>query len=337
MLPLPSTSLTGSFDHLNAVALSETVAILRPMMHEIVMKILQAQDDAPPAPPPVLLDLLQRQPVDQLWEKISGDFNSRPHMLKRGIKPVGRDLTVYDPAYFLRQAGAAVMGAVAPDSVIRSLFELKIDALFLTGYDCVPFPYWPFVAQSAWEDLTFQFELGLTIRRKMREQVWLEVNEAHCPTFSLNTFWALILLLPHPQGGLIRRFLPALNTSPQGCRAFLWGLFRRRKTTLPVEDYSVKWLAGMADSLREDALRQVAQPGWAGFWDQWLICKALQIWKPWPEKKLEPFFHALLLLPLVQEKLQSQVEEYRQQGILKTAPPWNFGRAFVANERPRWC
>ncbi len=301
----PSTSTTLSVEQLTAVPFSETAAVLRYLIRDVVMVILRT--DMPVSmPPPNLVDILQRQPLDKLWQKITADPNTRVAMQRRGLPSAKQDGRGTNQTFFLNQAAASIEGKLTPESALKTMLETKREALNLSWYELVPSAYWPFVIQSAWEDLNFQFELAAFVRRTLRGRVLFEANDSHCPVFSSNTLWALILLLKHPGG-------PGKPAA-----------------------YPLEWLQEAAISLREVALQQIGSSGWAGFWDQWLICEALRVWKPVPEKNLAPFFRSLLDLPFVKEKLKDRMQEYLQPEILKITPPWRFGRSFLPDERPKW-
>lgn len=104
----------------------------------------------------------------------------------------------------------------------------------------LPDAIWPYAGHIAWREPHFQLALADDLNRWLCRRYLFDGDATPFPHFHPNTFWTLFYL-----GALQRpRFFP-----------------------------SREWRRSAA--LATLARREILQPDWAGFWDQWLLCHAL--------------------------------------------------------------
>lgn len=137
----------------------------------------------------------------------------------------------------------------------------------------LPDAFWPLVAQMAWNDLSFREEILQASYESLKHELPLMSGTPHQLTLNPGCFWTLILL-----------------TSDQTpFSAFLSGHRER---------------VGVVSALRRAAASQLITAGWAGFWDQWLIQRALKNW-PQAVDELDRVSRRILAgLPLIKDALQ---------------------------------
>jgi len=134
----------------------------------------------------------------------------------------------------------------------------------------LPDDLWPVLSEVAWRDLDFQYWVAAQVRMYFRPQVLFMPDETLVAKLFPTTLWALIALAgvetsaprgPHPNRQTLRRAVKRLQNR------------------------------GEQEALQTN--------GWAGFWDQWIVSKALQRW-PGALRALDAKLHgALLALPLL--------------------------------------
>ncbi len=104
----------------------------------------------------------------------------------------------------------------------------------------LPDAIWAYAGHLAWLEPHFQLGLADDLNRWLCQRYLFDADATPFPHFHPNTFWVLFYL-----GSLQRpRFFP-----------------------------SREWRRSIA--LADLARREILQPDWAGFWDQWLLCHAL--------------------------------------------------------------
>ena len=130
----------------------------------------------------------------------------------------------------------------------------------------LPHVLYPVVEKAAWSDLRFQRSMALRVYDYLRERVLFIPGERLDPGFSPRAFQALI--------GLAE----------------------------PGESPGQKMFLRMVEEIREEAREHVLVEGWAGFWDQWLICVARQKWPLAFEREKSRFCRSLLALPLFSKR-----------------------------------
>lgn len=143
----------------------------------------------------------------------------------------------------------------------------------------LPLEFWPLAAEMAWREPGFQHRTAELLRENLRGRIlWTRgrVRSAPLPLVEPNTFWALLALAG------------AGNPARQ--------LFKPRRMAI----------LGALTRFHGLAVEQASAPGWAGFWDQWILIEASQRWSATARDVAEPLRSALAALPL---KRLAQVSE----------------------------
>jgi len=201
----------------------------------------------------------------------------------------------------------AIAGKLSPRAWrARVLGQLKLRFGGLPSI-YLPDDLWPVLTEVAWRDLDFQYWVAAQVRIYFRPQVLFKPGEVPFAELSPKTMWVLIVLSGAGISRPSRSFIP-------GQRTILRAVRRLQGT-------------GQRQALES--------PGWAGFWDQWVISEALQRW-PGALKSLDAELRdALLALPLLtitspetlaqQDKKRKSKTETRQLAVLnwkKEMPEW---------------
>jgi hypothetical protein len=139
-----------------------------------------------------------------------------------------------------------------------------------TPGDGLPDVLWPVAAEAAWQEPGFLYKTAWDVFQYLRNEELFSPYQTPNIEFSHGTYWVLIALA-----------LPKRLTLAQ------WFSRGQRRTLNAVK------------CLQEEARRQVMVEGWAHFWDQWLLKRAV---KSWPSAFIHPdrrFFESLTGLPLL--------------------------------------
>lgn len=141
--------------------------------------------------------------------------------------------------------------------------------------DGLPDVLWPVAAEAAWKAPGFLYEIAWNLFQYLRKEELFSPFETPNVEFSHGAYWVLIALA-----------VPKRLTLRQ------WFSWRQRRTF-----YTAK-------RLQAEARRQVMVKGWAHFWDQWLIKRAV---KNWPSAFIHldsRFFESLTQLPLTDGSME---------------------------------
>lgn len=196
--------------------------------------------------------------------------------------------------------------------------------LFPVQPPLLPIMFWEIAGDSAWLDLDFQKSAAEQVRAVLSTRYLFSIkgrwtivsSQAEKPPagkdvganpvarFSPRTFWSLIALLP---------CTPTLASGPAA-------EFEKRRQA--------------AVGLQNMARMQVIFPGWANFWDQWLVKEFFTWWQPKEEPNNTAIYHSLLKLPYLQTArpgapLQSPDQTGTDTEIDLAHPDWEA-------ERPLW-
>ncbi len=165
----------------------------------------------------------------------------------------------------------------------------------------LPDDFWHMVGQIAWQDIFFQKTAAYKIRNYFRDRVVFTLGDKAVTVLSPNTFWILI--------ALARRTEP-LHNNPQVNKELY---IEAMKQVLAIVEHHV----------------QQAEK-WAGFWDQWVIWKALQC-RPAGIKNFKsqlrtaiadlPIFEYMGSASLEQEKSGTEVEK-NEHPLVMADPAW---------------
>lgn len=304
---------------ITAVPFDEIVLVLRRIMEQVVPGIFK--EEVTVRKPPNLVELLQRQPLQEIWQKLIADPDSRDGMEVRGIASEKPEREGKAP-YFDQILNEYIQHKQKRHIFEQALINRELGLLSFRGYDLLPDLYWPLAANAAWQDGEFQIRVGYAAWNYLRHTEILTQNESSIPSLSTNTFWALLLMLePEPQANTVK--VPVMKQRSQG------------ESQLP-GTFSPTWVGREAGALRTAALIQASAPGWAEFWDQWLIAQAIRAWQPSPSGDVIELFQGLLHLSVVNELLPDVVESYRKQLNLKSKPSINLARPYAARKQPGW-
>jgi hypothetical protein len=312
----PVTPAGITAEQLLAIPFDEVVAVLRGLIDELVPQILRVQGRSTPT----LMGLLQRQPLQVLFRKTMADPNSRDGLTQRGQPGQQSDDTT-NRSFFDQHIASFIQSGQLGSQLNQAFTNRELASLTFMGYELIPVMYWPLAANAAWCDGEFQFRVGYLARQYLRQTEFLTPIEPSLPSFSPNVFWILLLLLPENT-----------HAGPGG------QLFQRggKIDSSTVPDLPLIWIQRAEKTLRSVANIAAATPGWAGFWDQWLITQAIRVWKPSLASDMLGMFHALLNLPVVNEQLPEETTAYETRLNLKGSPPFNLARPEVQTERPGW-
>ncbi len=325
-----------------AIPFLETVSVLRGVIEEIGARLMS------PSPAsqadslrPALPQLLERQPVAAIWQKNAAHPDSREGQQKRGEilqeKDALKDLAVFNQA--IRQY---LDGKTDLNLFYQSITRRELSSLTLAGYDLLPKIYWPLAAQAAWRNPEFQLRFGYLVWSYLRCACLFTPDEVSAPTFSPQTFWALILLLDLRPNTTPSRGLDGMLNGLRESSGALKDIFQQANPkNSPAQANSElvpspAWLGGAAKTLRATALEEAGAPGWAGFWDQWLLARAVAAWAPVPEGDTQEFYQALLDLPVMKDQIPQIVESYRSKYNWQKPPAIKLDRPFVPGEKPGW-
>jgi hypothetical protein len=179
----------------------------------------------------------------------------------------------------------------------------------------VPDALWPVVAERAWGSPQFQQEAALLARQILQTQYLFPPGELPRPIFATGTFWALLLLaqtpyLPAFRPQLGQLFSPSVLRSPSRFGRHLGGIGRALWDRIPPATWA--WLPTAA-ACRQRAARHLgrraatellAAEGWAGFWDQHVMTRAILLWHDGEPDLPAHVRTALLALPVVHEAMR---------------------------------
>ena len=249
----------------------------------------------------LLVSLLREESRPVLTAYISSQLSQRL-ALPRGAVVSKSEITYAD---LLSQS---VYGQLSKSAWIGGVGGRVARAIGLDSSQLFPDIAWPLVAELAWHHLDVQHRVAGWIHEYLHTRTFILPGERSLAQLSLKTFWVLIALSAATQSNLPRR-----------------------------ASQEERWHYTAASHLQEIAQRQALTPDWAGFWDQWVLLKALQAWQPKGTTLDVRFFHALLALPLVRlaaPELSNKLLQ-EQQGLapgtaIKLATPeWK-------EEMPKW-
>jgi hypothetical protein len=300
----------------------EIVMMLRELMDQILPLLFDTQMGVSAGGlPPSLVNLLQQQSTQEIWRKLISDPYSYAEMEIMGNLGAGID-TKDDLAAFSQIFSSYMNSNQSNQKLNSAIIEQEMKSLFYREYDLIPARFWPITATAAWIDVEMQYRVGYAIYEYLRHTEIFSQNESCVPTFSVNTFWVLILLCAHDPMAGKRPSLGVNRTVKSGDQI--------ANTPPPM------WPRYIGDVLRSAAQKQAKKSGWAGFWDQWIISQAILVWKPTPASDISEFFTALLSLPVIHQRLPNQVEDYRKRFNLKDSSNIDLGRSLSPSEKPSW-
>jgi len=145
-------------------------------------------------------------------------------------------------------------------------------ALGASPFHILPDAFWPLATHMAWEDPMFCHQYaGLVVGILKKEPPLINGLVPHI-SFSPITFQVLILLAANKQ---------PFSISLSGQRA----------------------LVRITNRLRQGSAMMVSENQWAGFWDQWLIVRALRYWPEGAEELAPSLRRILARLPLLDNTL----------------------------------
>jgi len=305
----------------NRLPIEETATVLRELSHSLLDAALDHAEE------PDLNCLLDLRPTRfhksgrmgplTLYDR----FRLGTLAFRRGLaRLLGKDRQKSGYLQMLAKYDALVNrggGRLSPGVRRRLLSDILVENLSDPRPQFLPEDFWQLAGDLAWQDLQFQYEAGRRVARFLRTQVVFNQGEIPRPLFSARVFWALLVL-----------------ARPQRRR---WG--KKRK------------IAVAMTRLAREGRRLIAAGGWAGFWDQWLICEYLRGHPQAISGHDAVFEAALRALPLLTEaRLELTLEGNwsqapHQQGLMAAAnwreqmpswmPAWYL--TFEADEptRPR--
>jgi hypothetical protein len=275
----------------------EMAAVLRGLMGDICADVLSLNRTSPR---PNLLEFLGKQPM----------ISSLGATRENGTRP-DRSL-VSDLDSFKAIVQGYLGGRSSPDDFQRALIKRELVSLTFEDYDILPRMYWGLAAQGAWLSPEFQEEIGYKTCSWLRSSIFLDAGGLGTPTFSANTFWSLLIMLKTISS-------PAQMPGNRPSSAVREGG--------PEE---------IEKALHSAAVEEAYVPGWAGFWDQWLLAKALAAWLPVPEPAMKAFYKALFDLPAIKKDIPYVVENYASKYKWQELTTLKLGRTIKSVEVPDW-
>jgi hypothetical protein len=134
----------------------------------------------------------------------------------------------------------------------------------------LPDGWWALAGELGWREPIVAIDHACTLRDTLRRRVLVDLGELPVPMLAPQTHWTLIALA---NGGVRHR-------GQSSARRLLRGVQR----------------------LQVIAAKQVvAQAAWAGFWDQWLLLEAIELWSGALQRVDKNLAAALRRLPLADE------------------------------------
>jgi len=167
-----------------------------------------------------------------------------------------------------RYARKVILGKVSEDSFVRRM-QIQVQTAF--RQDTVlglSIEQWALAGEAAWQDIAFQHQLYREMDRRLRSEVLLEGGRPPNAFFSSRAIWVLVGL------AATQPVAPGLKMN--------------------------KALRKLKEPLAQVSARMGLVDGWAGYWDQWLMVRALPLVRRTYAFQDSRIIQAVKMLPLRQ-------------------------------------
>lgn len=191
-----------------------------------------------------------------------------PNPLSRRLKPkrfLGRRMS----RYFAKRSLRRIMRGRMKWASYRDEFATEVQGqLHEASRLGLPPEMWRLAGEAAWLDTHFQHDINRVLDARLRGEVLLAGGRPERVTISPRAIWAVIALAA---------------TQP-----------RTRRENRALSRISRQWCEAFAKVAHQQALGE----SWAGFWDQWLLSRALPLFKRRFPGRESGLLQALITMPL---------------------------------------
>lgn len=228
--------------------------------------------------------------TQELWPGPGSDKKKKVGRLKKMWKRAGQ-------RYRLKQ----IMSGKTDWDRFRGTFRQDaIRAMKVDTYLGLTQQMWQLAAEAAWQDVHFQHMIFREVDRRLRSEVLLMGGRPPHAYISSKALWALVALAAKQP---LKR--------------------RERRTIEPA-------LRQLRTGLGALANRIVMEPDWAGFWDQWLLIRALPTINIKFQAQDTPMVRAIKNLPLRKTSARKLVPDYDVPPQFLLLRLWWFWRRSMA-------